>query len=181
MNLNLILPLKKITIPRLQREISIPKLGLKHFNMLKDVKGPDENLQLLIDSICPGLSPAESDFVCLHILEFNGKIKSKVEKDGHIYDINDVYICQKLEFQYQGNTFYFRAPGKFEQFPTISHMLNDCFIKVNDSDEKVDFLKMPAFVIKWADDISSTLAIPSPDGPIKGIGKIIGLFDGGQS
>lgn len=36
---------------------------------------------------------------------------------------------------------------------------------------------MPAFVLKWANDIFTTLAIPGPNGPITGIGNIIGLFE----
>ena len=67
MNLNLILPLKKVVLPISNKEVSIPKMGLKHYNILKDVKGPDENLKLLIDSICPNLSPAEVDFVSIHL------------------------------------------------------------------------------------------------------------------
>lgn len=177
MNLNLILPLKKVVLPISNKEVSIPKMGLKHYNILKDVKGPDENLKLLIDSICPNLSPAEVDFVSIHLLEFNGKIKSRKEIDGYTYDINDVYVCQRLEFQYQGNTFYFRAPGKFEQFLTVSDMLSKCLLKVNDEVKEINFLEMPAFVLKWANDIFTTLAIPGPNGPITGIGNIIGLFE----
>ncbi|WWS25273.1 hypothetical protein vBKpnAMK6_00319 [Klebsiella phage vB_Kpn_AM_K6] len=68
MNLNVILPIKKIVIN--EKTISIPKLGLKHHNLMKDVKGPDENMNLLLDSICPGLTAAESDIVVLHLLAF---------------------------------------------------------------------------------------------------------------
>ena len=106
----------------------IPKLGLKHYNLLKDVKGPDENMKILADSICKNMSPADFDFACLHILEFNNKLKSEVEKDGFTYKLDDVYVCQRTEFQFQGNTFYFRPPGKFEQFATISEMLSNCLI-----------------------------------------------------
>ncbi|HCS4649779.1 TPA: hypothetical protein ORP60_004678, partial [Escherichia coli] len=96
---------------------------------------------------------------------------------GYTYDINDVYVCQRLEFQYQGNTFYFRPPGKFEQFLTVSDMLSKCLLKVNDEVKEINFLEMPAFVLKWANDIFTTLAIPGPNGPITGIGNIIGLFE----
>lgn len=178
MNLNLIIPLKKIVLPS-GKEVSIPKLGLKHYNILKDVKDINENMQLLTDSICPGLSSAEQDLVSLHLLEFNGKIKSKAERNGHTYHINDVYISQRLEFQYQGNTFYFKAPNKYEEFGTVDTLLNKCLVKVTDSagneSEIPNFLKMPAFVVKWADDITNTLSIKGPDN-IKGISDIIGLF-----
>ena len=96
------------TIQVNQKEIKIPKLGLKHHNMLKEVKSPEENLSLLINSIHPGLTPAEIDY------------------------------------------------GKKED---------------------VDFMKMPAFVTKWADDISSTVAVSGPNGDIRGVAKIIGIFE----
>ncbi len=94
MNLNVILPIKKIVIN--EKTISIPKLGLKHHNLMKDVKGPDENMNLLLDSICPGLTAAESDIVVLHLLAFNNRIKETVVKDDFTYDLNKVYICQRL-------------------------------------------------------------------------------------
>jgi hypothetical protein len=175
MNLNLILPLKKIKLR--DKEISIPKLGLKHHNLIKDVRDMSENMGILLDSICPGLTAAESDIVSLHLLEFNGKIKAESIKDGFTYKLNDIYICQRLEFQFQGNTFYFRAPERYETFTTIDKMLDACFIKVNESTEKPNFLEMPAFVMKWADDITNTIAIPGPQGPIKGTAKILGLFE----
>lgn len=175
MNLNLILPLKKIKLQN--KEISIPKLGLKHHNLIKDVRDMSENMNILLDSICPGLSAAESDIVSLHLLEFNGKLKSSVTIDDFTYNLNDIYICQRLEFQYQGKTFYFRAPERFETFTTIDKMLSKCFIKINDSNESPNFLKMPAFVSKWADDITNTIAIPGPKGPIKGTAQILRLFE----
>lgn len=181
MNLNLILPLKKIQLPRLQREVTIPKLSLKHYNLLREVKDVGENMQRLIDSICPGVTPAEADFVSLHILEFNGKIKSTVIKDGFEYKIDDVYISQRLEFQYQGNTFYFKAPNKYEEIGTVDMLLSKCFLRVNDSDEKPDFLKMPAFVVKWAEDLTKTLSIEGPNGSIRGMSEIVDLFNGSES
>lgn len=177
MNLKLILPLKRIKLPISQKEVSIPKMGLKHYNLLKDVKGPDENLKILTDSICPNLEPAEVDFVSLHLLEFNGKIKSTKTIQGYEYNLQDVYVCQRLEFQYHGKTFTFRAPDKFELFSTVDDMLSKCLLHINGEVQEVNFLEMPAFVLKWANDISTTLAIPGPNGPIKGISELIGLFE----
>ncbi|AZV00923.1 baseplate hub distal subunit [Escherichia phage vB_EcoM_005] len=93
-----------------------------------------------MDSICKGLSAAETDFAALHLLEFNGRLKEKVTKDGFTYNLNDLYICQRLEFQFQGKTF-------------------------------------KAFVATWADDITSTVAIPGPNGPIKGLLKIMDILN----
>ena len=56
-------------------------------------------------------------------------------------------------------------------------MLSNCLIKVNDEEKEISFLEMPAFVIKWAEDLSTTIAIPGPNGPIKGIAEIIGLLE----
>lgn len=160
-----------------QKEIKIPKLGLKHANMLKDVKSPEENLAKLINSIHPGLSPAEIDFVSIHLLEFNGKIKNKVVKDGFEYNISTLKISQRLEFQYGGHVFKFRAPNQFESFGAIDKMLAGCLETVDGKKEDVDFMKMPAFVKKWADDISNTVSIEGPNGDIRGAAAIIGIFE----
>lgn len=165
------------TIQVNQKEIKIPKLGLKHHNMLKEVKSPEENLSLLINSIHPGLTPAEIDYVSIHLLEFNGKIKSKVVKDDFEYDLSTLRIVQRLEFQFAGHTFKFRAPKQFEGFGGVDKMLSKCLETVDGKKEDVDFMKMPAFVTKWADDISSTIAVSGPNGDIRGVAKIIGIFE----
>lgn len=175
MNLKLILPLKKIKVN--DKEISIPKLGLKHHDLLKDVKAPEEHLKAIINSIRTDLTAAEANIVIAHVLEFNGKIKSEVEKDGFVYKLSDLYICQRLEFQFGGNTFYFRAPNHGEVFTTPDDVLDKCFVRVNDSDVKPDFMEMPAFVYSWADDITINVAIKGPQGPLKGLSKILEIFE----
>lgn len=175
MNLNLILPLKKIKVNG--KDVSIPKLGLKHHNLLKDIKSPEENLSLLINSIQPGLTPAETDFVSVHLLEFNGKIPAKKVVNGFEYSIETMRITQRLEFQFGGNVFKFRAPTHFEKFKGMDDMLTQCLETVNGQKEEVDFLKMPAFVKKWADDIYCTVQIDGPTGPVRGVSNIIGTFE----
>lgn len=156
-----------------QKEISIPKLGLKHHNLVKDEKDPVKALRMIMRTIHPDLDAAETDFVSLHLLEFNGKLKSEVIKDGFTYRLADVYICQRLEFQYQGNTFKFRSHKPFETFGPVDAVLQTLYL----GDDVPDFLDMPAFVAKWADDITSTVAIPGPNGPIKGMLEIMGLLN----
>lgn len=159
------------------KEVKIPKLGLKHHKLIRDVRSPDENLKILIDSIYPGLTAAETDLVALHLLAFNHKLKEEIIKDGFTYKLSEVYICQRLEQQYNGHTFYFRSNKPFEQFGAVDDVLKTCFIKVDESTECPDFMDMPAFVTKWADDITSTVAIPGPNGPIKGIGHIMDILN----
>jgi hypothetical protein len=48
---------------------------------------------------------------------------------------------------------------------------------VDGKKEDVDFMKMPAFVKKWADDISNTVSIEGPNGDIRGAAAIIGIFE----
>lgn len=174
MNLNLILPLKKIVIN--DKQISIPKLGLKHHELLKNPCGADENMIKLVNSICPGLNAAESEIVLLHVLEFNGKIKSEVTVNGKVFKVSDVYISQRLEHQYHGNIFYFRSPEPFETFVTPDDVLEKCFIRVNDSDVVPEFMDMPAFVTKWADAITTKISIKGPKGQLDGLSEILELF-----
>lgn len=151
-------------------------MGLKHHKLIKKENNPGENLKLVLESICPNMTAAENDFVALHLLEFNGRIKSSVTKDGFTYNINDVYICQRLEQQFNGNVFKFRSNKPFEQFGPVDDLLSTCFISMNDSTECPNFMDMPAFVTKWADDITSTIAIKGPFGPIKGLSLLTELF-----
>lgn len=175
MNLNVILPIKKITVNG--KQISIPKLGLKHHNIMKDVKGPDENMSLLLDSICPGLTAAESDIVVLQLLAFNNKLKESVVKDGFEYKLSDVYICQRLTQRLAGVEFKFRAPERYSKLGTIDYILSSHLETVDGKVEDINFMELPAYVIKWADDLVNTVAINGPNGPIKGLLKVMEIFE----
>ena len=72
MNLKLILPIKKVKING--KDISIPKLGIKHHLLVKDVENAIDVLDILVRDIKPGLSVAEYDLVIVHLLEFNNKL-----------------------------------------------------------------------------------------------------------
>lgn len=173
MNLNVILPVKKINLNGL--EIVLPKLGLKHHNLMKDVKMPDENLAILLDSIKPGLDAVQSDYVILHLLAFNGKLKEQVEKNGFLYKLSDVYTCQQLTHRLSGQEFNFRAPERFAKFGPVDSILSEYYVPKGT--EKPDFMKFPAFVIKWVDSIVNTIAINGPNGPIKGMAKVMEIFE----
>lgn len=155
------------------KEIIIPKLGLKHHKMIKDDKDPLIALNKLMASICPNLTAAENDYVALHLLEFNNRLKDSVTRDGFTYKLSEVYICQKLVFQYSNKEYKFRSHKPFEQFGPVDDVLKTLYL----GDDVPDFLDMPAFVSKWADDITSTVAIPGPNGPIKGIAQIMDLLN----
>lgn len=172
MSLKLILPTKKISVNG--KEITIPKLGLKHHNLVKNEMNPIEALNKIMGSIYKGLTAAENDFVALHLLEFNGKLKSESSKDGFKYSLSDMYICQKLEFQYGGHTYKFKSHSPFDQFGSVDMVLQNLYI----GDLVPDFMDMPAFVSKWADEITTTIAIPGPNGPIKGMLKIMEILNG---
>jgi hypothetical protein len=171
MNLKLILPIKKITLGN--KEISVPKLGLKHHKLVKDEKDPIKALGIMMRSVYPDLSAAENDYVALHLLEFNGRIKDTVVKDGFTYKLSELYICQRLEFQFQGKTYKFKSHKPFDTFGPVDEVLKSLYL----GDDVPDFLDMPAFVAKWADDITSTVAIPGPDGPIKGLLKVMDILN----
>lgn len=170
MNLKLILPMKKIHLNN--KEINIPKLGLKHHALIKNEDNPLKALQKLMNSIYPDMDAAESDFVALHLLAFNGRIKDSVTIDNFTYSLDTLYICQKLNFQYQGNEFKFKSYKAFQDFGPVDEVLNSLYI----GDDIPDFLDMPAFVSKWADDITSTVAILGPDGPIRGLLQIMEIL-----
>lgn len=175
MNLNVILPIKKITING--KAISIPKLGLKHHNLMKEVKGPDENMNILLDSICPGLSAAESDIVVLQLLSFNNKLKETVIKDGFTYDLDKVYICQRLTQRLDGKEFKFRAPPRYSKLGSVDSILSEFLESVDGEKTEINFMKLPAFVVKWADDLVNTIAIDGPNGPIKGMLNVMEIFE----
>lgn len=173
MNLKLILPIKKVMLA--DKTYSIPKLGLKHYGLVKDVQDPIKALRVIMDSIHPGLDAAKSDFLTLHLMEFNNKLLSERTIDGFTYRLADVYICQRLSFQFQGNEFNFRSHRQYEELGPVDNVLKTLFIG-----EPPEFLDMPAFVAKWADDILNTVAIPGPNGPVKGMLKILEILDGNE-
>lgn len=173
MKLNLILPQKKVKIN--QKIVTIPKLGLKHYNLLKDVKALDENMRILVDSIQPGLSSGEAELMVLHLLEFNGRMKDVVVKDGFTYKLEDIYICQRLSHQLNGITYNFRSPELYEQFSTPQDVLEKTYRA--EGSEVPDFGSMPAFVIKWANSIVNTVAIKGPKGVITGSLNILEIFE----
>lgn len=118
--------------------------------MLKDVKDLDTNLKLLLDSICPNLTASEAEVVMLHLLEFNGKIQETDE-----YKLADLKINVKTEFTFNGVVYKFREPLITETFGSEAQLLSALHI----SDAQIDFGKMPAFVIKWAEQITAPVSL----------------------
>lgn len=157
------MPQKKIVLN--QKEIRIPKLGLKHHVLIKEVREAHENLQILMDSICPGLTKAETEVVMLHTLEFNGRIP--LTKDG--ISLSDIEILTKTDFEFQGKVYKFRAPTFYEKFKTHREVLDTLYI----GDDHPDFGKMPAFVGKWAKQLQETIRL----GSLVGINQIMDHFE----
>lgn len=163
------------TIELNDRQIVIPKMGLKHYRMLKDVKGLAENMTELMDSICPGLTAAESEFVIVHLLAHNGRIKDRQEFDFNgqkiTIDINDMVLCNKTEFIDGDKTYKFRAPRIGEFFISGLDALQSCTL------DNIDYGNMPAYMLDWADDLTATVKIDTPVGPIHGAINIIGKIE----
>ncbi|QAU03869.1 baseplate hub distal subunit [Acinetobacter phage Henu6] len=166
------------------KTIKVPKLGLKHRLLLKPNENHEESMKTLLASIAPNLSMAERDLLTIHLLAYNGKIPNTVIKDGHTYSIEDVYICQKLKFTYSDYEFKFRSPT-FELLKGPADiLLSQCCVYVKKNDEKIqvpDFMDLPPFVINWVEQITKTIAIDGPNGPIKGLYELVELFDGPTS
>lgn len=154
------------------KEINIPKLGLKHHALIKDEKDPIVALQKIMKSIYPGMTAAESDYTALHLLAFNGRIKEVSTVDGFTYSLDTLYICQRLKFQFHGTEYNFKSHDAFQEFGPVDQVLESLYL----GDDVPDFLDMPAFVSKWADDITSTVAISGPQGPVKGMLQIMEIL-----
>lgn len=168
--LNIIPVSKEIQVGN--KTIKIPKLGLKHYRMLKDVKGLADNLTELMDSICPGLNAAEAEFVIVHLLAHNNRIK-EVQEFRHgettfAVDIKDMVICNKTEFQDGDKTYRFRAPKIGEYFTSGLHALQSCTL------DGIDYGEMPAYMLDWADDITATVKLETSCGTLNGAINIIG-------
>lgn len=161
------------------KKIKVPKLGLKHRMLIKDSTSHEETMKILLNYIQSNLSLAERDVLTLHLLEYNGRMKSEVVKDGFTFKLDNVYICQKLKFEYNNVEFKFRSPT-FELLKgPLDILLAQCCVSAKLNGEKIDipdFMQMPAFVHNWAEMITNTVAIDGPDGPIKGLYKIVELL-----
>jgi len=145
--------------------------------MLKDVKGLTENMKELMDSIKPGLNAAQAEYVMVHLLEHNGKIKAKqdfaIDDDTVTVDIADMVICNKTSFTFNGFKYKFRAPHIGEMFSSKCDILDTCLVSTDDP-EFTRFGEMPAFIMDWADDIVATVKLETTKGTIYGAADIIG-------
>lgn len=162
------------------KTVKVPKLGLKHRLAIKPEMGPNECMTAIHKLVCPNLSVAERDIVTLHILEYNGKLKQKVIKDGFEYNLDDVKICQQLKFSYGEYEFKFKSATSEIYDGPLDMLLKSCCVYVKKNGAKIDvpdFMDMPAFVYKWAQKITDTVAIDGPKGEIKGMIKIMELFN----
>lgn len=181
--IKLYLPDNSKTIEINGKEVKIPKLGLKHYNLIKELKTHEENYKILMESIHKGLSVAEKDLVAVHLMAHNSVIKEKVYKDGFIFNIKDVYITQKLKFEYKDYAFKFKSPKIEDRTSSVDVMLSSCCVSATKGGVKIDipnfFDDTPAFVYKWAEAICNTVAIKDKDGKeIKGLHDIVELFNG---
>ena len=156
MRLILNAPKKQITIK--DKTYNIRRLGLKHYGLIKQPEHVSDALSKILESITKDkLSNGEAEYIIMHILEFNGKLKSSVVKDGFEFDINDCIIATEKTYKIGETEYHFRKPYKFEIFDNVIDLLEKTY-KGND---KPDFIKFPAFVIKWSDEIRTSLILTS--------------------
>lgn len=172
---------KKITVNG--KEVKVPKLGLKHYNLIKELKTHEENYKILMESIHKGLSVAEKDLVAIHLMAHNKAIKDRITQDDFVFDVNNVYISQKLKFEYKDYCFKFKSPKADDRTSSVDVMLSSCCVSATKGGVKIDipnfFDDTPAFVYKWAEFICDTIAIKDKDGKeIKGLYNIVELFNG---
>ncbi|ADG60100.1 baseplate hub distal subunit [Acinetobacter phage Acj9] len=158
------------------KEVKIPRLGLRHRMMFDVDKSHEQSLKDLLQSIHPALSMAERDLVMLHVLTYNDRVPNSKTVDGIEYHVDSASICQKLKFEYNGLTYKFKSPNMEMMQGPIDLMLGECCVFVRSGETKVevpDFLDMPAFVAHWAEQISTTIHMPGPNGTIKGLRNIV--------
>lgn len=160
---------KDIKLPS-GKVVKIPKLGLKHYQMFKrlDVK-MNTAITDFLDTICPGLNAAESEYIMVHLLAFNGKIQEKQTFGDFVLDINNMYFVCETEFEYKGVKYEFNAPMITDMFSDGLDVLQKQYKGTG-----VDFEEMPAFVLEWANKITGTVAIDTPQGTVYGGINIIG-------
>lgn len=162
------------------KTIKIPKLGLRHHEILKEVRHYEESMKLLLNSIHKNLSQAERDLVTVHLLHFNGKLKDSVIINDVEVFVLDTVIDQQLKFEYAGVIYRFKSPTTTEMAETIDGMLEKCCVSVKKDGVEIDkpaFLDMPAFVLGWAHAIADTLSLDTTNGPIRGLYDIIEVFN----
>lgn len=161
--------------------LKIPKLGLRHRLLIKEGMDHEESLAAIVSSVSPNLSFAERDLSTVHILAYNDRIKSSKIIDGFEYNVDNIYICQKLKFCYGDFEFKFKSPSMKTLKGPVDLLLKECCIYVKRKGEKIDipdFMDLPPFVYSWIEQITHTIAIDGPNGTsIKGIYDIVELFD----
>lgn len=163
------------------KNVKVPKLGLRHRLLVKEELNHEEMTKVLMNSIAPNLSMAERDILTLHLLAYNDRMASTKVVNGFEYNIENVYICQKLKFVLNGFEFKFRSPS-FELLKGPADiLLKECCIYVKKDGKQVDvpdFMDMPPFVLNWVEQITNKIAIDGPTGQIRGLYEIVELFSG---
>lgn len=151
------------------KKIKIPKLGLYHYQIIKDPKNLNKATKELVDTIHKGLSKAERDLVMFYLLEHNGKLKPEA-------DVSKIKIVQQLKFEYNGFVFKFKTPT--EDFSDPIKFLEDSCVSVTKNGQKVDFDfgTLPAYAIYWIDKITTTLSLEQDGKTYNGIGEIMELL-----
>lgn len=161
------------------KDIKIPKLGLRHRMLFDPSKSHEESLKQLLATIHPNLSAAERQLVMVHILAYNERINASKTINGITYSVDDVFISQKLKFEFDDMTFKFKSPTMESLQGPIDLVLRDCCVWVKKGTEKIDvpdFMEMPAFVAHWAEQISTMVSFNGPKGLIKGLQDIVEFF-----
>jgi hypothetical protein len=153
------------------KQLCIPKLGLKHHKLLKDVRSPEATIKIVLDEIDRNMTLSESKIVLFHILEFNGKMKDSFVYKNKTFGINDIYILPRPEFTYNNKLYQFREAKLDEKFVSAKDVLTSLCTR------DVDFGEMPAFVYKWAESLNKTIAIDLGDKIVYG-NDIEELFNG---
>ncbi|ADI96434.1 gp28 baseplate hub distal subunit [Acinetobacter phage Ac42] len=163
------------------KTVQVPKLGLKHYGLIKEIRSKSENMKRLMDSIQKGLTVAERDIVTLHLFEFNTEMPNKCFVNDQEITLDDVYVCQKLKFTYQDKVFKFKSYHG-DQIDVVPELLQSCLVSVKDSNgnelDHPNFMDMPAFVVNWAEQILQTIAVDTPNGTVRGLNDIMELFNG---
>lgn len=165
-SLKFVVPVRTLAIG--DKVIKIPRMGLRQYQILKEVKSCDDTVKTLLDSIHAGLTAAEAELVMLNLFAFNGKCLD--EKDG--LKLSDVKICTETEFTL-GDTVYKFNPPALSSTAQIddAEFLSEHYIGV-----ETDFHQFPAFIRDWATGLRKTVSLETPSGTVYGGLNILELF-----
>lgn len=161
------------------KEYTIPKITLYHRQFLtEDVEGLS-NHEIVLPVVekmikCDDISLSEDyEYLTIKLLEHNKALNKMTVIDGEVFLLEDMVLCGKNEFEYDGRKYKFRKPTAYESYDSYLDGMNALY----EGEDEIDFNEMPSIFFRYAFMLFGTVkVVGSRGGVLNGLESIIDNF-----